>query len=157
MLNLLPSDEVIKHCLANLVVEGRFEQLSTAPLVFTDVAHNPESARYLALKLASYKDKGFKIHALVAMLADKDKAGVLKEVSHVIDHWSLTSLHIPRGDNVENMAAALQTIPHTGTHKRYDSVHEALNVIMPTQQSDTLLIVFGSFFTVADAINYFKK
>jgi dihydrofolate synthase/folylpolyglutamate synthase len=55
------------------------------------------------------------------------------------------------------MAAALQTIPHTGTHERYNSVHEALNVIMPTQQSDTLLIVFGSFFTVADAINYFKK
>ncbi|MCP4059399.1 MAG: bifunctional tetrahydrofolate synthase/dihydrofolate synthase [Pseudoalteromonas sp.] len=157
VLNLLPSDEVIKHCLANLVVEGRFEQLSTSPLVFTDVAHNPESARYLALKLASYKDKGFKIHALAAMLADKDKAGVLKEVSHVIDQWSLTSLHIPRGDNVENMAAALQTIPHTGTHERYNSVHEALNVIMPTQQSDTLLIVFGSFFTVADAINYFKK
>ena len=157
VLNLLPSDEVITQCLASLVVEGRFQQLSAEPLVYTDVAHNPESARYLATKLASYKDKGFKIHALAAMLADKDKAGVLKEVSHVIDHWSLTSLHIPRGDNVENMAAALQTIPHTGTHERYNSVHDALNVIMPTQQSDTLLIVFGSFFTVADAINYFKK
>ncbi|TMS91564.1 bifunctional tetrahydrofolate synthase/dihydrofolate synthase, partial [Pseudoalteromonas sp. S979] len=67
--------------------------------------------------------------------------GVLKAGSHVIDHWSLTSLHIPRGDNVEIMAATLPTIPHTGTLERYTSVHAALNVIMPTQQSDTLLIV----------------
>lgn len=156
-LNLLPSEQVIKNCLANLVVEGRFQQLNHSPLVFTDVAHNPESARYLALKLASYKDKGFKIHALVAMLADKDKAGVLKEVEHVIDQWSLASLHIPRGDSVENMAIALQTIPHKGTHQGYNSIHDALNVIMPAQQSNTLLIVFGSFFTVADAINYFNK
>ncbi|MEL0642729.1 bifunctional tetrahydrofolate synthase/dihydrofolate synthase, partial [Pseudoalteromonas aliena] len=68
-------------CLANLVVEGRFQKLSIDPLVFTDVSHNPESARYLANKLSRYKDKGFKIHALDAMLADKDKSGVLKEVS----------------------------------------------------------------------------
>jgi len=51
VLNLLPTEQVIRQCLANLGVEGRFQQLREVPLVFTDVAHNPESARYLANKL----------------------------------------------------------------------------------------------------------
>ena len=157
VLNLLPSESIIRSCLANLVVEGRFQQLSVEPLVFTDVAHNPESARYLANKLSSYKDKGFKIHALAAMLADKDKTGVLKEVSHLVDEWSLASLSGPRGDTASNLQNALQELSHHNAINSYDSVAQALNVILPEQQSDTMLIIFGSFFTVAGAINYFKK
>jgi len=157
VLNLLPNENVIRQCLANLVVEGRFQQLSHQPSVFTDVAHNPESARYLSSKLSSFKDKGFKIHALVAMLADKDKVGVLKEVSHLVDEWSLASLNGPRGDSAHNLHKALQIIPHNNIENCYNSVAQALDVILLKQPSDTILIVFGSFFTVADAINYFKK
>ena len=157
VLNLLPSDEVITQCLANLVVEGRFQQLSAEPLVYTDVAHNPESARYLATKLASYKDKGFKIHALAAMLADKDKVGVLKEVSDVVDEWSFASLEGPRGDSAANLHQALLSIPNSYFKQGYNSVEAALDAILPNQPTNTLLIVFGSFFTVAGAIHYFKK
>jgi len=157
VLNLLPTEQVIKQCLASLAVEGRFQQLSEVPLVFTDVAHNPESARYLANKLSSYVDKGFKIHALAAMLADKDKAGVLKEVSHLVSQWSVASLGGPRGDSAENLNNALQSISQANNIHSYSSVAEALDEILPQQKNDTVLIVFGSFFTVAGAINYFKK
>ena len=157
VLNLLPNVDVIKNCLANLVVEGRFEQLSTEPLVFTDVAHNPESARYLANKLLSYKDKGFKVHALAAMLADKDKAAVLKELTHLVDEWFLASLGGPRGDSANNLKEALQSVSTHDKVQSFESVERALSVILPKQQDNVILIVFGSFFTVADAINYFKK
>ena len=157
VLNLLPNVDVIKNCLANLVVEGRFEQLSTEPLVFTDVAHNPESARYLANKLLSYKDKGFKVHALAAMLADKDKAAVLKELTHLVDDWFLASLGGPRGDSANNLKEALQSVSTHDKVQSFESVERALSVILPKQQDNVILIVFGSFFTVADAINYFKK
>ncbi|EAW26770.1 bifunctional: folylpolyglutamate synthase; dihydrofolate synthase [Alteromonadales bacterium TW-7] len=157
VLNLLPNVDVIKNCLANLVVEGRFEQLSTEPLVFTDVAHNPESARYLANKLLSYKDKGFKVHALAAMLADKDKAAVLKELTHLVDDWFLASLGGPRGDSANNLKEALQSVSTHNKVQSFESVERALSVILPKQQDNVILIVFGSFFTVADAINYFKK
>ena len=157
VLNLLPNVDVIKNCLANLVVEGRFEQLSTEPLVFTDVAHNPESAHYLANKLLSYKDKGFKVHALAAMLADKDKAAVLKELTHLVDDWFLASLSGPRGDSANNLKEALQSVSTHDKVQSFESVERALSVILPKQQDNVILIVFGSFFTVADAINYFKK
>jgi len=157
VLNLLPNVDVIKNCLANLVVEGRFEQISTEPLVFTDVAHNPESARYLANKLLSYKDKGFKVHALAAMLADKDKAAVLKELTHLVDDWFLANLGGPRGDSANNLKEALQSVSTHDKVQSFESVERALSVILPKQQDNVILIVFGSFFTVADAINYFKK
>ena len=157
VLNLLPNVDVIKNCLANLVVEGRFEQLSTEPLVFTDVAHNPESARYLANKLLSYKDKGFKVHALAAMLADKDKAAVLKELTHLVDDWFLASLGGPRGDSANNLKEALQSVSTHDKVQSFESVERALSVILPKQQDNVILIVFGSFFTVAGAIHYFKK
>ena len=48
-------------------------------------------------------------------------------------------------------------MPHNDIKHSYNSVAAALDVILPTQQNDTVLIVFGSFFTVAGAIDYFKK
>ncbi|MGO2012544.1 MAG: bifunctional tetrahydrofolate synthase/dihydrofolate synthase [Pseudoalteromonas sp.] len=157
VLGLLPEQHVIENCLRNLIVEGRFQQLSRQPLVYTDVAHNPESARYLAQKIASFKDKGFKIHALAAMLADKDKVGVLKEVNSLVDVWSIASLNCFRGDSVENLKVALEAVHCQTRIDSYDSIPDALNNVLPTLNEDTLFIIFGSFMTVAAAINYWKK
>ncbi|MBQ4831864.1 bifunctional tetrahydrofolate synthase/dihydrofolate synthase [Pseudoalteromonas sp. MMG010] len=157
VLGLLPETNIIKDCLASLQVEGRFEQLQQHPLLFTDVAHNPESARYLAHKLTAYKDKGFKIHALAAMLADKDKQGVLAQLTDVVDVWSLAGLDCFRGDTLENMKSAMDAVSNNKAHQGYTTVADALDAILPVQDDKTLVIVFGSFFTVAAAINYFKK
>ncbi|WP_404339164.1 bifunctional tetrahydrofolate synthase/dihydrofolate synthase [Pseudoalteromonas mariniglutinosa] len=157
VLTLLPDEVTVRDCLANLVVEGRFQQLSANPKVYTDVAHNPESARYLANKLRVYKEQGFKIHALLAMLADKDKFSVVTEVNHVIDQWSFASLSTERGEQAENLAKALTTINANHPFTNYGSVAQALDVILPTQDEKTLVIIFGSFITVAEAINYWKK
>ncbi|MCF6435824.1 bifunctional tetrahydrofolate synthase/dihydrofolate synthase [Pseudoalteromonas sp. MMG022] len=155
-LELLPSEQLIRSCLSQLQVEGRFQQLSESPKVYTDVAHNPESARYLRQKLASFKERGFKIHALIAMLADKEKANVIQEVSDVIDVWSCASLHGPRAEQAKNLQALV--VQHTQTEcLGYDNVTVALDKIIATQNDDTVLIIFGSFLTVADAIKYWQK
>jgi dihydrofolate synthase/folylpolyglutamate synthase len=153
-LNLLPSQNLVAQCLASLQVEGRFQLLSEQPLVYTDVAHNPESARYLAKKLASFKAQGFKIHALIAMLSDKDKASVINEMLEYVDEWSCASLGGPRGDTGDNLLALF---PKSSQAKVYSSVEAGLMNIIPNTDSNTLVIVFGSFFTVAEAINYLKK
>ncbi|NOU49768.1 bifunctional tetrahydrofolate synthase/dihydrofolate synthase [Pseudoalteromonas sp. JBTF-M23] len=155
-LNLLPTQDVISQCLSDLTVEGRFQQLSESPRVYTDVAHNPESARYLRQKIAQLRTQGFKIHALIAMLADKDKASVIKEVSDVVDIWSCASLQGPRAEQAENLQTMirLQTKAPCAIHS---SVQTALDDILAKQPNDTALVIFGSFFTVADAIQYWQK
>ncbi|MDN3377043.1 MULTISPECIES: bifunctional tetrahydrofolate synthase/dihydrofolate synthase [unclassified Pseudoalteromonas] len=157
VLDLLPTQEVIKDCLTNLVVEGRFQQLSTAPLVYTDVAHNPESARYLTQKLKHLRDQGFKVHALVAMLADKDKVAVLSEVNAVVDQWHLAGLGCYRGDTVKNLAKAMDNVCTDAPQTQHQSVEQALNSVLPSIDEQSVLIIFGSFFTVAAAIQYWKK
>ncbi|CAH9050555.1 Dihydrofolate synthase/folylpolyglutamate synthase [Pseudoalteromonas sp. CIP111854] len=151
-LALLPAQEVITSCLASLTVEGRFQCLSDTPKVYTDVAHNPESARYLRQKMIQLKSQGFKIHVLIAMLADKDKASVINEVSGVVDIWSCASLQGPRAEQAENLRALL---PLQATC--YSDISSALDNIVPMQPSDTALIIFGSFVTVAQAIEYWQK
>ncbi|MBD1583379.1 bifunctional tetrahydrofolate synthase/dihydrofolate synthase [Pseudoalteromonas sp. S16_S37] len=155
-LSLLPTQNVISECLANLKVEGRFQLLSESPKVYTDVAHNPESARYLRQKIAQLRVQGFKIHALIAMLADKDKASVIKEVSDVVDIWSCASLQGPRAEQAENLQTLiqLQTKAPCASHS---SVQTALDDILAKQSNDTALVIFGSFLTVADAIQYWQK
>ncbi|CAM4017113.1 MULTISPECIES: bifunctional tetrahydrofolate synthase/dihydrofolate synthase [Pseudoalteromonas] len=157
VLNLLPDETMIRDCLTNLVVEGRFQQLSREPLVYTDVAHNPESARYLAKKLAQLQDQGFKVHALVAMLADKDKVAVLNELNSVVDTWYLAGLTCFRGDKVENLAKSMEQVQTHARIEQYQSVDDALDTVLPQLDEQSILIVFGSFFTVAAAINYWKK
>ncbi|MBB1411606.1 MAG: dihydrofolate synthase/folylpolyglutamate synthase [Pseudoalteromonas rhizosphaerae] len=157
VLDLLPSEALIRDCLANLVVEGRFQQLSSKPMVYTDVAHNAESARYLAKKLANLQDQGFKVHALVAMLADKDKVAVLNEVSPVVDAWCLAGLNCFRGDKVENLAKSMDNVHTSAPIEKYQTVADALDGVLPQLDEKTVLIIFGSFLTVAAAINYWKK
>ncbi|CAM4130189.1 bifunctional tetrahydrofolate synthase/dihydrofolate synthase [Pseudoalteromonas ostreae] len=157
VLNLLPDEAVIRDCLVNLVVEGRFQQLSSEPMVYTDVAHNAESARYLAQKLAGLRDQGFKVQALVAMLADKDKVAVLNEVSSVVDAWCLAGLNCFRGDKVENLAKSMDNVHTSAPIEQYQTVADALDRVLPQLDEKTVLIIFGSFFTVAAAINYWKK
>ncbi|MFC3033970.1 bifunctional tetrahydrofolate synthase/dihydrofolate synthase [Pseudoalteromonas fenneropenaei] len=154
-LNLLPELDIISNVLANLKVEGRFQQLSAAPLVYTDVAHNPESARYLAYKLADYANKGFKIHALVAMLADKDKANAIAALTDVVDTWSVACLSGPRGESSGVIAQMLGNVEQHVAGE-YSDVTSALKHILPSMDDKTLLIIFGSFFTVAEAIEYWQ-
>ncbi|WP_040645778.1 bifunctional tetrahydrofolate synthase/dihydrofolate synthase [Pseudoalteromonas rubra] len=155
-LNLLPDAELVKQTLAELQVEGRFMQLSQQPLIYTDVAHNPESARYLRTQLMRLKNQGFKIHALVAMLADKDKASVIDALSDVVEKWSCASLEGPRGEHAEQLLTLLPAA-HCEHSQVFPSVDSALQSLLPQQHQDTALIIFGSFVTVAAAMQYFEQ
>ncbi len=153
VLDLLPDYKDITKILKNLKVEGRFQQLKQSPLIYVDVAHNPESAAYLAKKLQSFKNKGFKIHALIGMLQDKDQKAVLEKLQYVVDNWSVASLNCARGATAAELADKLAAL-NLQAEKQFVSVDDALQSMLPAVKDKQLIIIFGSFFTVADAINY---
>ncbi|MFY8273225.1 bifunctional tetrahydrofolate synthase/dihydrofolate synthase [Pseudoalteromonas sp. SSDWG2] len=154
-LDLLPDATLIADCLKQLHVQGRFQQLSSAPLVYTDVAHNRESARFLAKRLNSFKEQGFTIHAVVGMLADKEHGDVIEAMTDSVDAWHVASLHNFRGTQATELAKTLsQYVPIAGT---YDQVEDAIKTVMPQLGEQQLLIIFGSFYTVAQAITFFKS
>ncbi len=71
-LALLPSQKQAAKVLAELSLPGRMQWLSKTPGILLDVAHNPQSAGYLAAQLEFIKAGYARVHLLVGMLKDKD-------------------------------------------------------------------------------------
>ena len=125
------------------------QRLQSEPLVIVDVAHNPHSAAYLASQLRQIPGKG-KRRAVVGMLKDKDMAGSLAELDGLISEWYLASLTGPRAASAEQLAAELGE--GKGPALRCDDVSTAYQAALAASSPDDMVIVFGSFYTVADIL-----
>ena len=138
--------------LRDVKLAGRFQQLATAPDVILDVAHNPQAAHALADNLRQSPCRGRTL-AVFAMLADKDIAGVIEAVSAEIDSWYIAGIVHARGANVAQMAELI------ATHTESSHVESCSDVAAAYQQAclaageNDRIIVFGSFFTVADVMH----
>lgn len=143
------SVSVIEEVLSGLSVPGRFERLGSSPDIFLDVGHNPHAAGWLAEQLRSLKSPGRRAHAVYGALADKDVGGVGKAMAGVVDAWYLASLNVPRGLSGHELQAKLAEagIAHP---QAFDSVGEALDSALSAAAPNDLVVVFGSFFTVAE-------
>ncbi|WP_028773050.1 bifunctional tetrahydrofolate synthase/dihydrofolate synthase [Shewanella waksmanii] len=124
---------------------GRFEQVSAEPTVLLDVAHNPHAARYLAKKMAAYQPK--KVIAICGMLKDKDCSSVLSIMSDVVDEWHLVDLDCPRSAAANDLQNNLPTSSQSHT---YASIALAWQHLIHRLSKDDVVIIFGSFYTVAE-------
>ena len=148
-LGLPLAESAIREGLANARLAGRMQRLQDEPLVIVDVAHNPHSAAYLASQLRQIPGKG-KRRAVVGMLKDKDMAGSLAELDGLIDQWFLASLTGPRAATAEQLAVALGD--GQGPAATFDGVSAAYLAALAASSPDDMVIVFGSFYTVADVL-----
>ncbi|HCH54834.1 MAG TPA: bifunctional tetrahydrofolate synthase/dihydrofolate synthase [Aeromonas sp.] len=148
-LGLPLAESAIREGLANARLAGRMQRLQSEPLVIVDVAHNPHSAAYLASQLRQIPGTG-KRRAVVGMLKDKDMAGSLAELDGLIDQWFLASLTGPRAATAEQLAAALGD--GQGPAATFDGVSVAYRAALAASSPDDMVIVFGSFYTVADVL-----
>ncbi|OHC82758.1 MAG: bifunctional folylpolyglutamate synthase/dihydrofolate synthase, partial [Sideroxydans sp. RIFOXYB12_FULL_59_6] len=70
------SMEAVRRGLVEVELAGRFQFIPGKPQLILDVAHNPHAARSLAQNLANLPPA--KTFAVLAMLKDKDMAGVVR-------------------------------------------------------------------------------
>jgi len=74
-----------------LVIPGRLEQIGENPPTWADVAHNRAGAAALARAIPEIAGER-PVIACIAVLADKDAAGMLAELAGVLDRAVLTTL-----------------------------------------------------------------
>lgn len=149
LLNLPVKLESIRSGLESAWISGRFEVISEKPLVVVDVAHNPQAAGYLSEQL---KVRAPKWRALAALLSDKDARDVVSNLTSSVGEWHFAGLDVPRGRSGEVLAAEVSgLLTRTSAHKTVD---DALDVLL--DESELPLVIFGSFYTVAQAIRYFQ-
>jgi len=84
---------------------GRLERVRSAPTVFLDAAHNPAGARALAEVLRT--DFDFRhLVGVIAVMADKDVAGILAAFEPVFDQVVVTQNGSPRALGVDELLDA---------------------------------------------------
>lgn len=141
------SQQQINQGLQQAQLAGRLEQVSEQPLVLLDVAHNPHAARYLAQQLQAYQ--GRRIVALCGMLKDKDITSVLATLAEQVSQWNFVSLDIPRGASAQALRQALPNDACRDHASEFVDISSAWHAIQTTVKADDVVIVFGSFYTVA--------
>ena len=146
------SNTRITQALQQVQLIGRFYQISSDPIIIIDVAHNLQAAVSLADNLTLIPCAG-KTHAVFAMLADKDIAGVVNALLAQIHSWHVAPITSARGANASELERILlKSVQKKDVHA-YSNVTFALQGACKMIGKNDRIIVFGSFYTVADAIS----
>ena len=143
----LPESTEISSALSNVFLPGRFQRLGK--FIF-DVAHNPAGARTIVENVRALNPPEPRT-ALVAVLADKDWRGIIRELATVVDRLLFTNAPSAPADRRWNPADALRFADSEGFNA---DLEPELDVALARGegQSETL-IVTGSFHTVGDAMS----
>jgi dihydrofolate synthase/folylpolyglutamate synthase len=140
----------LKQGLLALRLPGRFQLMPGAPLTIFDVAHNPQSAQVLADNLQALPVAGV-THAVVAMLADKDLTRTLQPLKGGVSVWYPAGLAVPRGATATTLQQVLLDLGEQ-PHDSYATVTAALVAAQSRAHPDDRIVIFGSFYTVAEAL-----
>jgi dihydrofolate synthase/folylpolyglutamate synthase len=160
VLALLPEAAGQPDCLAagveSVILNGRMERVSDRPAVWVDVGHNPLAARAVrdALERARAKEGIQEIHAVLAMLSDKDAASVVDVLQPVIQSWLLAGLEGERGQSGAELAGKLGHRLGDRARRVFPAVADALDAALSEARPEDGILVFGSFLTAADALRH---
>lgn len=138
----------VRRGLHEVALPGRFQVIPGRPVRVLDVAHNPHAAHALASNLARQPCSGRTL-AVLAMLADKDMAGVMQAVAGHVDRWFLAGLPPPRGASAQVLQQALTSAGVTGEVTLFEDVASAYRAACLAAAQDDRILIFGSFYTVA--------
>jgi len=149
--------EAIRQGLQKACLPGRFQILRQHPAVIVDVAHNPQAAESLVAQLQAHQCAG-KTLAVVAMLADKPVAEVIGLTAGEIDAWYTAGLEsVPRGLAAADMANAVEQQVSDVKLCAASTVSSACAMALAAADEEDRIIVFGSFHTVAEAMQFFAR
>ncbi|EIJ72855.1 bifunctional tetrahydrofolate synthase/dihydrofolate synthase [Haemophilus parahaemolyticus] len=160
------SEQVIRETLQEAQMTGRFQQLQAADFahfsgqkpkaqVIIDVGHNPHAARYLAERLQAVKKA--KIFAIFSCLEDKGLSGIVQPLREVIDEWHCVGLDCWRGQSGQAVFDKLVNVLPNATACVYENVDAIAPILFEQAEEQDIILVFGSFHTVADFVLFLEK
>ncbi|HEX6928888.1 MAG TPA: bifunctional tetrahydrofolate synthase/dihydrofolate synthase [Gammaproteobacteria bacterium] len=150
----LPADTV-RAGVAATHLAGRLQSLSLpgAREIIVDVGHNPDAAAHIAEYLLANPKPTV---AVLAMLADKDAPGFVRELVPLVDDWHLATLEGSRGQDAESLERRFRDAGLELATRRHASVAEAAEAAIAQSLPGERVLVLGSFHTVAAFLLYFE-
>ena len=152
------TDEARRDGLRTAELAGRMQTVlltdsasdpDAAPLLL-DVAHNPRATAALAARLADTPVDGRTL-AIIAVLDDKDLAGMLTPLLPLVDGWYCAGLpDNPRALPLPQLLGHLQALCNAEVPvSSHADPQQALQAARSASRSNDRIVAFGSFFTVA--------
>jgi len=147
------SEKNVNKWIEQTKVPGRMEFFYRECTVILDVAHNPQSARYLAKKISDYvkMHKQCHVFAVCSMLDDKDIHNSLLPFVNIFDTWQIARLSTNRAANMDKIRKTLVELTvNPQKINCFDNIPQAFKIACQNAKADDLIVVFGSFYTVAE-------
>jgi len=145
------SKEMIKSGIKQAQIVARFEKVNTGnKTVILDVAHNPAAVQTLVDTLS---DSPMETVAIFSALADKNIDDMIELASSNIKHWFLVPLSAKRSIQMKILKDKFDDSQETTVCASMASAIEQALALKEIQR----VVIFGSFYTVADASVILKK
>lgn len=154
------SAQAVRTGLATVELPGRFQIIPGQPTLILDVAHNPHAVATLAVNL---DQMGFfpRTHVVWGAMADKDAAGMVAKLRHLVDAWHVCDLPTARAASAAQLAQTIAdevaahpsaTAPKATVHTHPDPM-AALKAALASADPTDRIVVFGSFYTVGGVLH----
>lgn len=140
------AEDALEHCARISGLRGRWETLSTEPLILCDIGHNPEA---LEINFKRLKQSGRALHIVYGVMADKD-LDTIKTLMPEDATYYLVAPATERSLPVEQLEARMQGFKCRSFPSVADGVREATKAA--SEDKHSLVYVGGSNFVVAECI-----
>ena len=145
------SKDMIQGGIKQAQIVARFEKINVGnKTVILDVAHNPAAVQTLINTLS---DSPMKTVAIFSALADKNIDDMISLAAVHIKHWVLVPLSAERSIQIETLEGKFAEPQKTTLCRSMASAIEQALALKEIQR----VVIFGSFYTVADASVILKE
>jgi len=144
------TEEQIRRGLREAFLPGRLQVVREKPMVVLDGAHNPGKACQLARAIReefSYRS----LRLVFGIMRDKDAGGVLRYLAPMSERIFLVRPKGPRAANPEALRMMLEK-RWGGAAYVAGGVGPGVSMAVEDAHPDDLILVCGSFYTVAEAL-----
>jgi dihydrofolate synthase/folylpolyglutamate synthase len=142
-------ESAIRAGLSGARLAGRFQVMPGDNPIVIDVAHNVQAVGVLAAQLRE-QFPGRAIHAVFALMRDKDQAGVVAQMKDVVTAWYLPRLQVTRAATPERLRDVLRSSGVEQVEWGFSRVSDAVAAASAAAVVGDPIVVFGSFFLVAE-------
>ena len=130
-------------------LEGRCDLVDGKFLL--DVSHNQASAKQLSNYLESNYKNNRKISAIFGVMQDKNVKEIISEIKPHVSKWRITSPRIERAMTTKELSNILTKMAVREVYTS-SSVKESIREALAESDDDELIVVFGSFYMVSEAL-----
>ena len=144
----------IARVVADTGLHGRWEQLDNTPLTICETAHNADGIEAMLGKLRTLPYSH--LHLIYGCVNDKDYAHILRMLPTERTTFYYSQPSVPRGLPVAQLAETAAACGLPG--EAFPTVGQAIAVARAAADPEAdLVLVTGSIFLVADAVEYYSN